>query len=48
MPGGQETVSVITGSALLWRITPRPAHSEEVTHTHTQGAIRDMVFLLCT
>uniref|UniRef100_A0A8C7J7K4 Oxysterol-binding protein n=1 Tax=Oncorhynchus kisutch TaxID=8019 RepID=A0A8C7J7K4_ONCKI len=30
MPGVQETVSVITGSALLWRITPRPAHSEEM------------------
>uniref|UniRef100_A0A8C8M0Z5 Oxysterol-binding protein n=1 Tax=Oncorhynchus tshawytscha TaxID=74940 RepID=A0A8C8M0Z5_ONCTS len=30
MPGVQETISVITGSALLWRITPRPAHSEEM------------------
>uniref|UniRef100_A0A4W5NNB7 Oxysterol-binding protein n=1 Tax=Hucho hucho TaxID=62062 RepID=A0A4W5NNB7_9TELE len=30
MPGVQETVSVITGSALLWRITPRPPHSEEM------------------
>lgn len=35
MPEVQETVTVIPGSALLWRITPRPAHSAQVSHlTH--------------
>lgn len=31
MPDVQETVSMIPGSTLLWRITPRPAHSDKVT-----------------
>uniref|UniRef100_A0A667XTP7 Oxysterol-binding protein n=1 Tax=Myripristis murdjan TaxID=586833 RepID=A0A667XTP7_9TELE len=30
MPEVQETVTVIPGSALLWRITPRPAHSAQM------------------
>uniref|UniRef100_A0A8C7ZIR6 Oxysterol-binding protein n=1 Tax=Oryzias sinensis TaxID=183150 RepID=A0A8C7ZIR6_9TELE len=30
MPDVQETVTVIPGSALLWRITPRPAHSAQI------------------
>ncbi|KAK2851772.1 hypothetical protein Q5P01_008048 [Channa striata] len=30
MPDVQETVTVIPGSALLWRITPRPAHSTQM------------------
>uniref|UniRef100_A0A3Q3FI91 Oxysterol-binding protein n=1 Tax=Labrus bergylta TaxID=56723 RepID=A0A3Q3FI91_9LABR len=30
MPDVQETVTVIPGSALLWRITPRPAHSAQM------------------
>uniref|UniRef100_A0A8C9ZEI3 Oxysterol-binding protein n=1 Tax=Sander lucioperca TaxID=283035 RepID=A0A8C9ZEI3_SANLU len=30
MPEVQETVTVIPGSALLWRITPRPAHSTQM------------------
>uniref|UniRef100_A0A671VEA2 Oxysterol-binding protein n=1 Tax=Sparus aurata TaxID=8175 RepID=A0A671VEA2_SPAAU len=30
MPEVQETVTVIPGSALLWRITPRPPHSAEM------------------
>lgn len=30
MPEVQETVTVIPGSALLWRITSRPAHSAQV------------------
>lgn len=33
MPDVQETVAVIPGSTLLWRISPRPPHSAEV-HTH--------------
>lgn len=35
MPEVQETVTVIPGSALLWRITPRPAQSAKVNTTHT-------------
>lgn len=31
MPEVQETVTMIPGSTLLWRITPRPAHSDQVT-----------------
>lgn len=31
MPEVQETVTVIPGSALLWRIAPRPAHSTQVS-----------------
>lgn len=31
MPDVQETVIMIPGSTLLWRITPRPAHSDRVT-----------------
>lgn len=34
MPEIQETVAVIPGSTLLWRVCPRPPHSAEV-HTHT-------------
>ncbi|KAI1890269.1 hypothetical protein AGOR_G00152000 [Albula goreensis] len=30
MPEVQETVAVVPGSTLLWRITPRPAHSAEM------------------
>ncbi|XP_028309421.1 oxysterol-binding protein-related protein 2-like isoform X2 [Gouania willdenowi] len=30
MPDVQETVTVIPGSALLWRITPRPTHSAQM------------------
>ncbi|CAL8235270.1 unnamed protein product [Boreogadus saida] len=30
MPDLQETVTVIPGSALLWKITPRPPHSEKM------------------
>uniref|UniRef100_A0AAQ5Y768 Oxysterol-binding protein n=1 Tax=Amphiprion ocellaris TaxID=80972 RepID=A0AAQ5Y768_AMPOC len=30
MPEVQETVTVIPGSALLWRITPRPPHSAQM------------------
>uniref|UniRef100_A0A665T2K1 Oxysterol-binding protein n=1 Tax=Echeneis naucrates TaxID=173247 RepID=A0A665T2K1_ECHNA len=30
MSEGQETVTVIPGSALLWKITPRPAHSAQM------------------
>ncbi|XP_030624506.1 oxysterol-binding protein-related protein 2b [Chanos chanos] len=30
IPEGQETVSVISGSTLLWRISSRPAHSAEM------------------
>lgn len=30
MPDVQETVTMIPGSTLLWRITPRPAHSDQV------------------
>uniref|UniRef100_A0A3B4XJR7 Oxysterol-binding protein n=1 Tax=Seriola lalandi dorsalis TaxID=1841481 RepID=A0A3B4XJR7_SERLL len=30
MPEVQETVTVIPGSALLWRITPRPTHSAQM------------------
>lgn len=39
MPDVQETVTVIPGSALLWRITPRPAHSAQVniSISHTQN-----------
>lgn len=35
MPEAQETVTVIPGSALLWRITPRPANSAQVNIRHT-------------
>lgn len=31
MPEVQETVTVIPGSALLWRIAPRPAQSAKVS-----------------
>lgn len=34
MPEVQETVTVIPGSALLWRITPRPAQSAKVNATN--------------
>uniref|UniRef100_A0A1A8KWB2 Oxysterol-binding protein n=1 Tax=Nothobranchius kuhntae TaxID=321403 RepID=A0A1A8KWB2_NOTKU len=30
LPDVQETVTVIPGSALLWRVTPRPAHSAQM------------------
>ncbi|XP_034028909.1 oxysterol-binding protein-related protein 2-like [Thalassophryne amazonica] len=30
MPEAQETVTVIPGSVLLWRITPRPSHSSQM------------------
>lgn len=30
MPEVQETVTMIPGSTLLWRINPRPAHANEV------------------
>lgn len=30
MPEVQETVTMIPGSTLLWRIAPRPAHSAEM------------------
>ncbi|KAG7323610.1 hypothetical protein KOW79_013312 [Hemibagrus wyckioides] len=30
MPEVQETVTMIPGSTLLWRITPRPAHSDQM------------------
>ncbi|XP_012676271.1 oxysterol-binding protein-related protein 2 isoform X2 [Clupea harengus] len=30
MPEAQETVTMIPGSTLLWRITPRPAHSTQM------------------
>lgn len=30
MPEVQETVTMIPGSTLLWRINPRPAHTNEV------------------
>uniref|UniRef100_A0A3B3VAT6 Oxysterol binding protein-like 2a n=1 Tax=Poecilia latipinna TaxID=48699 RepID=A0A3B3VAT6_9TELE len=30
LPEGQDTVTVIPGSALLWRITPRPSHSAQM------------------
>lgn len=30
MPDVQETVSVVPGSTLLWRIDSRPAHSAQV------------------
>lgn len=30
MPEVQETVSVVPGSTLLWRVDPRPAYSAEV------------------
>lgn len=33
MPEVQETVTVIPGSALLWRIAPRPAQSAKVSVT---------------
>lgn len=35
VPEVQETVTVIPGSALLWRITPRPAHSTQVSLSTT-------------
>lgn len=31
IPDVQETVTMIPGSTLLWRITPRPPHSDLVT-----------------
>lgn len=34
MPEVQETVTMIPGSTLLWRITPRPAHSDQVTSSN--------------
>lgn len=37
MPEVQETVTVIPGSALLWRITPRPPHSAEVSISHSDA-----------
>ena len=35
IPEVQETVTVIPGSALLWRITSRPDHSAQVRVSHT-------------
>lgn len=48
MPEVQETVTVIPGSALLWRITPRPAQSAKAstTHTNTRDAAQTMHRLL--
>lgn len=38
MPDVQETVAVIPGSTLLWRISSRPAHSAEVMQPMTRSS----------
>lgn len=47
MPEVQETVAVIPGSTLLWRVCPRPPHSAEV-HTHTHHIEHLSLLLILT